>query len=130
MSGVEWLHESPLDTSDTLEIFEKDFNVNLPKSFKSFIALNNYAAPVPDSITINGFGETDVKRLLSFNHSDVETVYQVADYFSKIKLVPFASDSLGNHFCLSGERVSFWEHETDTQYNLQCDFSEFLKMIH
>jgi hypothetical protein len=129
-SKVKWSRNSKLETSDTLEKFEADFNVVLPESFKSFIVKNNYGSPTPDSVIISEYGETDIKRLLSFNHNDTETIYEVVEFFSKKNLVPFASDSYGNYYCLSGESVLFWEHEEDAIYDLSCGFNDFLQMIH
>ena len=130
MSSIKWVHSSPLNSPEALADFENDYDVVLPSAFKAFITVNNYAAPLPDTVTIKGFGDTDVKRLLSFNRADTETVYQVIDYFIKKSIVPFASDSYGNYFCLSGETVVFWEHETGVRYDLQWTFDEFLEFMH
>ena len=130
MSSISWIHNNPLDSPEVLANFENDYGITLPSSFKVFVTINNYAAPLPDSVIIKGFGETDVKRLLSFNREDTETVYQVIDYFSKLDLIPFAPDSYGNYFCLSDKTVVFWNHETDVQYDLQCTFDEFLESIY
>jgi hypothetical protein len=130
MDSVKWVHSAPLSSFDILKNFEKDFGIVLPEEFKSFVMANNYAAPLPDEVTVDGFGEADIKRLLSFNRGDTENIHQVINRFLKVSLIPFASDSYGNYFCFLGDGVFFWEHETEEQYDLHCQFNEFLTMIH
>ena len=131
MSNVKWTRISPvIEVQDQVEKFEQDYNVILPSDFKSFVYENNYGTPTPDSISVSGFGDTDVKRLLSYISNDTETVYQVIKYFIPNKLIPFAADSYGNYFCFHGDKVVFWDHETDEQYDMGCTFTGFLQMIH
>ena len=127
---MKWIGFNELGDTGIIEKFESDNGVLLPTKYKEIAKQYNGGTPSANSIRISSNQVTDVKLLLSFKEGDAETIFSAFPFFSKKGLIPFATDSAGNYFCFSKEKVVFWEHEEDEVTNITQNFLSFLEMLH
>lgn len=131
MSLSVWARVKPLQDTEAISKLEKKYNLALPVALKECILENNGARPRPNNIKSKLDERFDVKLLLSYNHEDIENIYNVVEYFIKefnSDLIPFASDSGGNYFCMRNDAVVLWTQQGDI-IDICDSFTEMLENL-
>lgn len=131
MSEQSWKYVKPLQDDNSVGEFELAHGFRFPDDLKAVILKNNGGRPPLKRYDLRGEKGKEFKTLLSFNHTDVETIYKAYPLDSTDKsLVPFASDPSGNYFVIHCGKVALWDHERDKVILIADTFSEFLSMLY
>lgn len=127
----EWKYVKVLKDTLSIEKFESEHGISFPKDLKDILLKYNGGRPPRRYFDVGSEKDKEFKTLLSFNESDIETIYKCYPLDSADKtLIPFASDPAGNYFVLKDNAVCLWNHETDKTVFLAPTFTEFLQMLH
>ena len=127
----EWKYVKVLKDTLSIEKFESEHGISFPKDLKDILLKYNGGRPPRKYFDVGSEKDKEFKTLLSFNESDIETIYKCYPLDSADKtLIPFASDPAGNYFVLKDNAVCLWNHETDKTVFLAPTFTEFLQMLH
>ena len=127
----EWKYVKTLKDVSSIEKFESEHGISFPKDLKDILLKYNGGRPPRRYFDVGSEKDKEFKTLLSFNESDIETIYKCYPLDSADKtLIPFASDPAGNYFVLKDNAVCLWNHETDKTVFLAPTFTEFLQMLH
>ncbi len=131
MRKLNWKYVKELKDSSSIDKFEKKHGFSYPKDLKSVLLSCNGGRPELKYYDTASEKDKEFKTLLSFNESDIETVYKSYPLDSSDKtLIPFASDPAGNFFVLKNNEIHLWKHEVDKTLFLASTFSDFLEMLH
>lgn len=127
----EWKYVKTLKDVSSIDKFESEHGFSFPKDLKDILLKYNGGRPTRKYFDVGSEKDKEFKTLLSFNESDIETIYKCYPLNSADKtLIPFASDPAGNYFVLKDNAVCLWNHETDKTVFLAPTFTEFLQMLH
>ena len=127
----EWKYVKTLKDVSSIDKFESEHGFSFPKDLKDILLKYNGGRPPRKYFDVGSEKDKEFKTLLSFNESDIETIYKCFPLDSANKtLIPFASDPAGNYFVLKDNAVCLWNHETDKTVFLAPTFTEFLQMLH
>lgn len=127
----EWKYVKTLKDVSSIDKFESEHGFSFPKDLKDILLKYNGGRPPRRYFDVGSEKDKEFKTLLSFNESDIETIYKCYPLDSADKtLIPFASDPAGNYFVLKDNAVCLWNHETDKTVFLAPTFTEFLQMLH
>lgn len=127
----EWKYVKALKDASSIDRFEAEHGFSFPKDLKEILLKYNGGRPPKKYFDTETEKDKEFKTLLSFNDSDIETIYKCYPLDSADKtLVPFASDPAGNYFVLKDNSVWLWNHETDKTVFLASTFTEFLQTLH
>lgn len=132
MSDIVWSFSTTLNDVNSINDVESKFVITLPHELKDIIINNNGGYPSKSKVSIPGFGETDMKMLLSFNKEDAETVYDIMDYFAKKyhgRVIPFAVDSGSGYFCVKDNYIVFISEGNSTPIPIAENVSSFLNQL-
>lgn len=132
MNQIKWKFSVPLEKDGVLEDFERDYGVSIPTDLKRIIINHNAAIPDKDTFDYPTKGMV-FAGLLSFNHSDEETVYMAASQFfqnGKLQLLPFATNGFGDFLCLKDTKVVLWNHENNSTEDIADSVESFLNLLH
>lgn len=127
----EWKYVKTLKDVSSIDKFESEHGFSFPKDLKDILLKYNGGRPPRRYFDVGSEKDKEFKTLLSFNESDIETIYKCYPLDSADKtLIPFASDPAGNYFVLKDNAVCLWNHETDKTVFLAPTFTEFLQRLH
>lgn len=129
MPKITWRRVKPLQQMDAIERFEERYGLSLPEDLKASIKLSNGGRPTPNVFRLHDGSLVDVKVMLSYNEEDVENIFKVIDSFIEEyggDVIPFASDSGGNYYCIMKEQVVMWLHENNEFISVATSFSDFI----
>ncbi|MFA9558150.1 SMI1/KNR4 family protein [Evansella sp. AB-rgal1] len=134
MDKLQWKREKTLTEPNSIKLFEQEKGFSVPTELKELVKKHNGGRPSPNEINTVDGTELEVKGLLSFNKEDVENIYDVVDYFKgnfNNTLLPFATESGGNFYCinLTNNSIIFWEHETNEQIPVARNLKDFLSRL-
>lgn len=134
MNNIEWKRIKALKELDSIEEFEKEKDIRLPDDLKELVLKNNGARPSLRLVELSSHKELEIKALLSFNKDDIENIYNNIDFFKlefNGKILPFATESSGDYFCidLGNKSIVYWEHETNEIKYVASNLDEFLAML-
>ena len=131
MSEITWKYVKPLKDGNAVEKFEKEHGLSFPNDLKEILVRNNGGRPSLKYFDTETEKDKEFKTLLSFNESDIETIFKCYPLDSADStLLPFASTSGGDYFVLQNGSIHLWNHENDTTTFLSSSFAEFLKSLH
>lgn len=144
MSELTWRWTKPLESDKVIHSFEKMSKYEFPEAFHECIVENNGGRPNRNMFKTKDGSIRAVKRLLSFDSSDTESIwglndswhngYELDERFSQVykQYVVFAIDHFGNFICFdkSNDSVKFIELETFKVSDVAHDFDEFLDMLY
>ena len=134
MSNLSWKYVKMLKNAKSVEDFENSSGLMLPEDMKAFLKINNGGRPSKHNFDTERSKGRVMKSLLSFNETDVETIYDAMNALKKEKayLVPFASDPAGNYICYNtrNQEIVLWLHETDTLERIAESFTEFTALLY
>lgn len=122
----EWAAYIPL--RDSLEDFEKEFNVSLPSDLKEIIQKYNKGCPLKNKIPL-GKGYMEIYRFISFNRTGLNNIYALMKLFEGKKIVPFAMTENNKYICLKDGKVIIYNVENDKETNLCSSVTELLQML-
>ena len=126
-----WKYVKTLQDSEAIEKFESKNGIQLPSDLKCIIKKFNGGRPPVKYYDTDTETGKEFKTLLSFNQSDIETIYKCFPLPSGDKsLIPFASDPSGDLFVIKDGKIGLWNHEKDTVTLLANTFTEFLLNLH
>lgn len=126
--NINWKYVKKLLDVDVIKEFEKENNIELPKSLKEIVVNFNGARPRPNTFDSECNKECVFKSLLSFNIDDKENIFEVTTWMKENgnNVIPFASDPAGNYLCFNKDKqVVLWKHET-SKCEFVCDSFEKL----
>lgn len=131
MNNIMWKRVKALKDIDSIDNFEKNYNLTIPTDIKTLFKNYNGGRPNKRNIQINNNDEVCIKMLLSFNKEDSENIYKVNDYFMKEfnkKVMPIAVEDGGNYFCinLDDESILYWNHESNELIKIESNLNKFL----
>lgn len=127
----EWKYVKVLKDTLSIEKFESAHGISFPKDLKEILLKYNGGRPPLKYFDVGSEKDKEFKTLLSFNESDIETIYKCYPLDSADKtLIPFASAPNGDYFVIKDNVVYLWNHETDKVTFLAPTFTEFLNMLH
>lgn len=131
MRKLNWKYVKQLKDDSSIDRFETKYGFSFPKDLKSVLLTCNGGRPELKYYDTSAEKDKEFKTLLSFNESDIETIYKSFPLDSVNKtLIPFASDPSGNYFVLKDNSIYLWNHESDSTIFLASSFSDFLNMLH
>lgn len=125
---IQWKNEVPLKDPIAIQAIEAGYGIKIPPELTRLITEHNGGFPFPNRCIIRGNMERDVKMLLSYNSDDLETIFDVIDYFMKRShrlLLPFASDSSDGYYCLKGSLVVYVEGDDLTPITVAENLERF-----
>ncbi|MBE6544189.1 MAG: SMI1/KNR4 family protein [Ruminococcaceae bacterium] len=131
-NNMEWKYVSPLKDPMSVEAFEADYSVELPRELKSIVREYNGGWPQKRNFTMENGEEGSVKRFLSFNTEDKESVWTFNSRESaRHGYTVFAIDSFGNYIALRDldKKVIFVDNDIDEVTVIASDFNTFLKCL-
>lgn len=131
MLKLTWKYVKPLQNSSAIEDFETKYNVSFPSDLKSILKEYNNGRPSLKIFDSETSKEHEFKKLLSFNASDTENIYDFmnADRIAK-GFVPFANDPAGNLIGLYNGEIYYWLSELEQVEFLADSFTEFLNKLY
>lgn len=133
MNEISWKYVKALNNKDSIAIFEQVIGCEIPKDIKECVTNYNGGRPSKKIFDTNLSQERVIKSLLSYNTTDLETVFDVYSVLSKEnkKLVPVASDPGGNYICFdkNTKAIVLWLHETNGTEKVADSFTEFLNKL-
>lgn len=125
---VKWINYIPL--KDSLDFFEKSFNINLPNDLKSIINSFNKGRPIPNKFILADGTKVEFGQMLSFNRDEVFSVYNsFMDEMKERSLVPFAMTSNGSFICLKNNQVVLYNSKFDIEKEVCSSVSELINML-
>jgi len=133
MNNLSWKRVKPLINDKAIEIIESESGIKLPADIISCIKLYNGGRPDKDTFDTQSSQERLFKILLSFNESDVETVFKAIAVLKGegLTLLPLASDPGGNYICYDpNDGIVLWLHETNTTEKIADNFTDFLSRLY
>lgn len=132
MSNITWEFVKPLSSATLIDDFELENNVSFPDDLKNCLTKNNGGRPSKTIFDTKRSKEKVFKALLSFNKSDLETIYMVYPLLKEEKkgLLPFASDPFGDIFCIQNNAVVLYSHETGKIEKIANSFTELLSKLY
>jgi len=131
MNNQSWKYIKPLKDANAVARFEADHGFEFPADLKEIILSNNGGRPPLRRYDIGDDRGKEFKTLLSFNESDIETIFKCYPLDSADRtLIPFASDPAGDYFVVKDGRICLWKHEQDRLIVLADTFSDFLGMLY
>lgn len=134
MKLLEWKYIKELIDIDCFQAIKEKYNVDASNELKECIVNFNGARPTKDAFDTESVKEREIKRLLSFNKSDTENVYDVFNVFKEenISLYPFAMDPAGNYICedINSRNIIFYNHENQKREYINKDFKHFLNSLY
>lgn len=116
MKNLIWKYVKPLKDPDTVHKFLAKHHIQLPGNLITCIIDNNGGRPSDNFLCTEQGTETAFKSLLSYNESDLETIYSFyPSQFTNNALYPLGTDVCGNFICYDTQTGSYilWNHETD-----------------
>lgn len=132
------LPSRPPASSEVINDFESEFEVELPEHYKSLLRSANGGHPELDSID-GGNGQFAINRFYHLTHEDrsSESLWYATGHWRQIlgvKAVPFANDGGGNQFFLDTRdtpaSVKLCLHDADMKIVLIADsFEEFIDSL-
>jgi len=131
MSDITWKYVKELKNTAAIDEFEKKHDFSYPQDLKQILIKYNGGRPSSKYYDLPNEKDKEFKTLLSFNETDIETVYKYYPLDSSDKsLIPFASDPAGNFFVLKNNKVYLWEHESDCLREVSSTFTDLLMKLH
>ncbi|MBO7431190.1 MAG: SMI1/KNR4 family protein [Spirochaetia bacterium] len=125
---VKWINYIPL--KDSLDNFEKTFNVNLPNDLKDIINKFNKGLPVPNKFILADGTKVEFGQMLSFNRNEVFSVYNsFMDEMKERSLIPFAMTKNSSFICLKNNQVVLYNSQYDSEKEVCSSVSELLNML-
>jgi len=127
-----WSYVKPLACETVVSDFERDNDVEFPEDLKSCLVQNNGGRPSRNLFDIERRSKENVfKALLSFNKSDVETIYMAFPVPKEgQKLIPFASTPSGDLICMRDNAIVLYSHETGGVEKIADSFKELLSKLY
>ena len=123
-----WKYVKPLQSPDLILEFELKAGYKFRDDFKTLVL--NYNGGRPYWATIRtGHAMRTVKCFLSFNHGDLENIWDTRDWeFVPAWYIPFAIDDGGNPFCFDrrSDKIIWLDHETGAELVMAMDFAGFI----
>ena len=131
-SDITWEYVKPLSSITLIDDFERENNITFPPDLKSCLLKNNGGRPSKNTFDTKRSKEKVFKALLSFNKSDLETIYMVYPVLDEEKkgLIPFASDPGGDILCIQNNAVVLYSHETGGIEKVSNSFTELLSKLY
>lgn len=129
---VSWSFTIPLGDENSINYIQQKFKIKMPIELIEIIKKYNGGYPSKYKCNIEGFGDTDLKCLLSFNEEDDETIYDVLEFFiNKFDgmLIPFASDSSSGYYCISKNGVEYYNELDSNCFFVANNINEFLEKL-
>lgn len=130
---MQWSFVVPLENYTNIDEVQNNFKILIPKELVKLIKQNNGGYPKKNKhCSIDGFGETDFKCLLSFNKNDDDNIFDSLEYFiNKYNgmLIPFAIDSGSGYYCISDKGIIFFSEADEKTYYIANDINEFFKIL-
>lgn len=134
MNKLTWKYIKPILDVNTIEIFQKQNSIELPKEIINCFIENNGGRPnIKYFDTLISKGHI-IKSLLSFNDDDFDTIY---DAYNAIKqehphLIPVFSDPFGNYICYDhlNNDIVYWLHENSNIEKITNNFTDFLNILY
>ena len=135
------IEAGPTNSVEEVLLFENHWRVLLPESYRNFLLRNDGGRPELDVIDIDEFAEspTDVKVFFGLKRSFTTSTLQwnlehIRSQIPDQALVPIASDSGGNLFCLSADGDSnngivYVHFSLNTIYDVASNFEEFCNKL-
>lgn len=119
-------------SDQTIKLFESFLEINLPKSYKSFLKSSN--GGYPELNCFNFFGEDSGSSIHYFYGINADPDYDIVKDLKVYKdrvpsdCLPIAYDEGGNLICLilkgsEREKIYFWDHEFEKGDGEEPDFS-------
>ena len=130
--GVKWQFVHKLKKQSLVEDFETKNHVTLPSDLKECIKKNNAGLPDKNVFDTEKSVERVFNSLFSYNPGDLDNIYDVFPFFSKMKppLIPFASDPFGNTLCVLNDNIVLYLHETGDIEAVADSFSDLLEKLY
>lgn len=131
MSELSWKYVKELKDKAVIDVFEKEHGFSFPTDLKDILLKYNGGRPSLRYFDTDTEKDKEFKTLLSFNESDIETIFKCYPLDSADStLIPFASNSGGDYFVLKNNAIHLWNHESDTSTFLASSFTDFLNLLH
>jgi len=131
MSDITWKYTKPLGSKTLIEDFERENNITFPDDLKDCLVKNNGGRPSKCIFDTEREKEKVFNSLLSFNKSDIETIYMAFPIpEAGKKLVPFATDPSGDFICVQDNAIVLYSHETGAVEKIADSFTEFLSKLY
>ena len=132
MGDITWKYVKPLASETLVDDFERENNIIFPEDLKKCLIKNNGGRPSKNIFDTKRYKEKVFKALLSFNKTDLETIYMVYPILKEEKkeLIPFASDPSGDILCIHNNAVVLYSHETGGIEKAADSFTELLSKLY
>lgn len=134
---MQWKYVNALESEDTIREFENEIGYSFPNDYLECVKSNNAGYPELE-IFISWRGKRKrkraLKRILSFNKGDRETVWNLNDFGSDnymVNYVAFGIDNFGNLICFdkTNDHIVFIDHETMNVEAVADSFREFINSL-
>ena len=130
---ITWRYTKKIIDVNSISEFETAYGHRFEKEYIDCVMQNNGGRPSASVYDTSNTKERTIKKLLSYNKADSESIWQTNEYLamSNPELVGFAIDDFGNTICFLKEKTSvvFLSHETGKIEHLSNDFQDFLAML-
>lgn len=131
---MEWKYVKVVADKNVIEKFAGQKGVELPEELVDFIFCHNNGRPSVKLFDTDKTKERVMKKVLSYNNSDIETVYESFEVLKKENnnLYPIANDPFGNIICYntSDHNIDLWLHESNTCEYIASSIDEFLHKLY
>lgn len=110
-----WKYVKPINNSTAIDSFLAEHGINIPADLLEILKHFNGGRPSQKRVLTSAGNEYVFKSLLSYNSTDLETIYNVFPLFEESTLFPVGSDAAGNFICFdqSSGKYALCNHEND-----------------
>ncbi len=123
----EWVAYVPL--RDSLEDFEKEFNVSLPSDLKVIIQNYNKGCPKKNKIPLGDGKYIEISNLISFNKKGVTNIYMFMKLFENTNIIPFAITEGNRFICIANNKIVLYKTDTGIVKEICSSVTELLGML-
>lgn len=125
---VRWINYVELE--EKICAIEKELNVSFPNDFKDIIQKYNKGMPNPNKIPLGEDKYAVFDRLISFNKSEMFTVYtSQTEIMKEKKIIPFGTTETGKYICFKNDTIVLYSVDHDAEKLIAPSFSAFLELL-
>ena len=126
---MNWKYVKPTSVDNIKEI-EKFYGVEISDSLKALILEANNGRPEFDTFDTEFETGKQFKKILSYNKEDSENMFSCIDLFKNTSLFPFGDDPSGNYIGLNGEKVVYYNHESEETEFIADSIDDFIHKLY
>lgn len=125
---MKWKFVIPLQTEDLINRYEEFSGYKFPDTFKEIVKNFNAGKPENWIIDLESGNRILVKKLLSFNTDDKDSIWNI---IPEEDILPFMIDAFGNHICFNkNNNEIIYVQKSGIKEYIADNIEDFLEKLH